>query len=929
MSLTVKGRSIIAGYLCCAIVFLFCNITYSQTKKVDVEFSVVDSKGNGISDVSISIESTSASYFGLTNKNGYFSVGVLSGSYTISYFHLSYLTVEKKVSVVKPTLINQELKLSFNQLNEVVITAQEGKGLFSKSVINRQAMEHLQPSSFADVMELLPGGLSKAPSLNSVNRVLIREFGHSNYDTSSLGVQFVMDGNVMNSNADMQLSIYAKQSVGKGGAIASGKETSSIGVDMRTIPTNDIESIEVIRGIPGVSYGDLTSGLILINRKSGATALQGRIKADGFSKSYYLGKGVSLSPTWDLNMSIDYLNAKSDPRNIYETYNRFTTSLRSTKTFNFDTAQLVWKSYVDFNFNIDKNKVDPDSGYDKVDSYENNKKLLALSNNLEYKFNSSSFIKKIKFTSSVRQGFEDIKQRIFVQYSGPIAVSIAKEQGVNEGYFPEISFISDAKTEGRPLDINSKLETTAEFMALRAIHDLEFGLDYKFAKNNGRGQIYDVLKPPSTSLTSRPRSYKDVPGYQNIAFFIGDKLNWNIQEHKVSFYAGIRASTMLGMDKSYALSDKVYVEPRFIGQWSLPRFEIANTPIGIDFTLGYGELYKQPTQNMLYPNLRYKDYQQLNFRPENPALHYVNFMTYVEDVTNRDLLAAKNIKKEIRLDLSIGKHEFFMTYFHEKMPSGFRRASQYKVLSYNRYDASGLDIGNMTSKPNIDELPFETRQTFQDLVFDTNGSSTTKSGIEFGYTTPRFKSLNTKFTLSGAYFKNIYVNSEVVQETSSKSINGQSIPYIGIYKSDNGFVYSGMNYNLIVDTYLPALGMNISGSFQGVLFRDETRQHRKDAPESYFGSDQIIHPFTETDKQDMYKQWLVRSVSLTDNFANHYNFDLRVNLKVTKKIFDAFKMSLFVNKLFTYYTPYTFNGVKVERKEVSEPYFGMELTYKF
>ena len=35
----------------------------------------------------------------------------------------------------------------------------------------------------------------------------------------------------------------------------------SYGVDMREIPTDNIEKVEVVRGIPSVKYGELTSGL--------------------------------------------------------------------------------------------------------------------------------------------------------------------------------------------------------------------------------------------------------------------------------------------------------------------------------------------------------------------------------------------------------------------------------------------------------------------------------------------------------------------------------------------------------------------------------------------------------------------------------------------------------------------------------------------
>ena len=96
-----------------------------------------------------------------------------------------------------------------NKIAEVVITAKEGKGLTSKSVIDRQSMQHLQPSSFADLIELLPGGLFRDPNLSVSNRIVLREntSGPSSYNTTSLGIQFMIDDNVWNTNSNMQTSI--------------------------------------------------------------------------------------------------------------------------------------------------------------------------------------------------------------------------------------------------------------------------------------------------------------------------------------------------------------------------------------------------------------------------------------------------------------------------------------------------------------------------------------------------------------------------------------------------------------------------------------------------------------------------------------------------------------------------------------------------
>ena len=361
----------------------------------------------------------------------------------------------------------------------------------------------------------------------------------------------------------------------------------------------------------------------------------------------------------------------------------------------------------------------------------------------------------------------------------------------------------------------------------------------------------------------------------------------------------------------------------------MPKVTLGEHVLKTDVTLGYGELYKQPTGLMLYPNKTYNDFTQLNFRPVHSAYQLVNFMTYVEDPTNYQLVAAKNTKKEIRLDLSYAKHDFYITYFDEQMPNGFRVINQYKAYSYKRYDASGIDLENLTEKPNVENLPYEERKVFNANSIRENGSSTYKKGIEFGYTSPRFKGINTRFSLSGAWFETLYTNTVPVQERPNASLAGQDFSFVGIYKSADGNKVSGMNYNFVVDTYLPTLDMNISASFQGVLFNDNTREWKEDQPMGYFGIDGVIHEYTDANRKDAYLQWLVRNVSATDNLNRHYTFDVRVNLKVSKRIYKEIKASLFVNKLYSYMSPYTFNKTKIYRKDSTTPYFGMELTYNF
>ena len=166
-------------------------------------------------------------------------------------------------------------------------------------------------------------------------------------------------------------------------------------------------------------------------------------------------------------------------------------------------------------------------------------------------------------------------------------------------------------------------------------------------------------------------------------------------------------------------------------------------------------------------------------------------------------------------------------------------------------------------------------------------------------------------------------------ERPSISLGGSSYPYYGIYKSDHGYVNENLNYNLMVDTFIPNLGLIVSASVQGSFFDYQKKDQRIPEPISYLGLDGVIQTFTEADSVDIYKQWLVRNVSNTDNVATRYTYTIRANFKVTKIIYKNLKTSMFVNRLFSYEHPYYLLGNKIERQAGNNPYFGMELNYNF
>lgn len=901
-------------FLLVAFTILFSVNIIAQSPSLQLKVVLVDSNSKAINDASIQVTGFKDSQLKVSDEKGMVTFDLKADNYTVEVFHIGYIGQQRKINLLGSQTVSMILVPTTNILEEMVITATESKGLTSTSVINRKAMEHLQPSSFADLMELLPGGQAKDPKLTTANPALLRENGASKYATGALGTQFMIDGNVVNTNANMQTSL-------------GGITTSHIGVDMRSLGTNEIESVEVIRGIPTAAYGDLTSGVIKINRKIGYTPLQARFKVDGFSKLYYVGKGIDTKTGWKLNAGIDFLDAKSEPRDVLQNYKRISTSLRSEKTLVLGGYDLLWKANFDYSGTVDNDKFDPDMGYDRTDSYKDSKQYFTLGNNFKLDFSKDALFKNVLLNTYISQGIEDIKETVFIQQSGRVAIPLSNETGESQGIFLPSSYVANYKSEGRPLNINLKLETNLGFSTLGIKHNGELGIDFRYSKNNGRGELFDPLLPPTTGTMKRPRPFNEVPASQILAAYLGDRMEYDLGKHHLQLYAGLRLSKMLGVGNEFSISDRVFAEPRVNFQWGLPDLKLGEDYLKTDITLGYGELYKQPTLSLLYPQDRYFDMVQMSYFDPQTNNSYAQFYTNRMSIENHNLIGAKNTKREIRLDLAYKKHNFYITYFNEKMSTGFRDMTDYKGFDYKRYESKDVVWDNELGRPDFAQSPYAMRSILLQYSYTENGSNTFKEGIEFGYSSPRFEGINTRITVNGAWFKTTYSNSAPISWRPSSSINGQDYLYAGIYADDNGYRKSSLVYNVIVDTYLPSLDMNISASLQGDIFRSDLNLNRIAEPYAYFGTDKVVHAFTEESAKDPMLQHLIRPVSKTDGMEKRTPFTFNANFKISKRIYKSVKASMFVNRLFTHYQPYTYNGVRVDRKDANGPYFGMEINF--
>ena len=118
-----------------------------------------------------------------------------------AYFQLLALLVYPQLSRDAP---QRKDTLRIIHLPEAWVTASENRALATSSTLNRSAIEHIQAFSLADMMQLLPGGLTPEVNLLLPQYLRLRSSYSSDY-TNSLGTGIWIDGTRISNNVNLQL----------------------------------------------------------------------------------------------------------------------------------------------------------------------------------------------------------------------------------------------------------------------------------------------------------------------------------------------------------------------------------------------------------------------------------------------------------------------------------------------------------------------------------------------------------------------------------------------------------------------------------------------------------------------------------------------------------------------------------------------------
>lgn len=883
------------------------------------------------------------SYTTIADEEGAFKItGIAPGEYELIISYTGYSKKQEHLTLEKNFFLAAGLR-SDNRLHEVIITATESSGPVASSKIDRAAMSHLQPTSFTDLLELLPGGISKDPDMGSANAISLRETGPTDangntnndpdYAIASLGALFIVDGAPINTDANLQYTPLSNTFSSTSSHSAENKRNmTNRGVDMRSLSTDDIESVEIIRGIPSAEYGNLTSGMVNIKKIRKATPLTARLKADGYSKLVSVGKGTLVPGRQELVVNIDggYLNSKTDPTNNLENYQRINVSVRLTWNRIRERWTMKWAPAFDYTGSFDNSKQDPDLNFGRIDAYKSVYNRSAFTNNMEWRFPKLDFLKLVELNSSVSLQTDRLEQTRLVSPQRYGLAPTSTEAGEHDARLIFSEYVADYLSDGKPFNTYIKLKGEWNFRPAGIRNHIKIGGQWDYTKNFGRGQVYDLSRPLSAAgdWSSRPRAYRDIPGLQNLSFFLEDHITAKLGAHTLEALAGIRTHSLPRLDKAYFLHGKIYPDPRFNAQWIFPAVRIREHDLLFTLAGGIGWTTKMPTLNYLYPDKRYNDINQLAYYDDKNPVQNSRFtvLSYIQDQTNYDLEPARNKKWEVRTDISYNGNRLSVSYFHEIMTSGFRYSNRYAPYSYKDYDESRISGSGLTGPPSLENIPYTEKKKLDYYKRAENGSRLEKQGIEFQFMSRRIRPLRTAVHVSGAWFRSVYMNSQPMYVAVSDVVDEVTVQdnYIGLYRWNDGQINHRLSSNLMLDTQIPEWGFIFTSSLQCVWYAKRKLQWKDGTPVSYLDAeDGRLHPYTEEAANDailrhlliFYHEDLFREMKIP--------VALYVNFKATKKIGKHLRLSFFVNRLLDYTPDYSSNGFIIRRNE--DPYFGMEL----
>ncbi|MBQ2918977.1 MAG: TonB-dependent receptor [Bacteroidales bacterium] len=860
-----------------------------------------------------------------TDIDGAFSfVNVEKGGWTIEVSCLGYVSMAAELKVtgdiegLKYLLYENSLAL-----DEVVVTAQKTKdGLGTSHNLGRDALNHLQLSNTTDIAALLPGGKTVNPDLTAENAFSLRE-GGSTTGNAAFGTAVEVDGVRLGNNA----------SFGEMG-----------GTDTRSVAVENIESIEVITGVPSAEYGDLNSGMVKINTRKGRTPVNVTFSVNPRTYQASVSKGIDLQEdNGVLNLSAEWARAVKKLISPYQSYTRTGITLGYTNTF-----AKVLRFEAGFTGNIGgmNTKDDPDAFTGEFQKERDN--VFRGNTSLTWMLNRS-WVTNLKFDASVNFNDNLFRYHKYESYASNQPAVHAEQVGYFLADRLPLTYFSDQVTDSKELDFAASLKYNWHKRWDDVKSFLKAGVQWKANGNVGQGEYYE--DPALAANGYRPRPYTEYPFMHNLSVYAEEHLTMPIAHTKLEITAGLRMENVFIKNSLY--NNKTTFSPRFNVKWQLTD--------ALAIRGGWGITEKLPSYYILYPKQEYRDIQTYGFS-HGSQTSYIYYTQPYTVVYNPELRWQRNSNSEFAIDAAFADWKISLVGFYNLTKGPYNFLNVYEPYSYDILQKPA-DF-TMPSDPQIivDEqtgmlyirgaqeeywTPMDvkvTDRTFAKSTKQNNGADVTRAGAELVVEFPEIRPIRTTFRFDAAYTYTKYLNEQIAayyqNGWSHTYLPNRSYQYVGLYANGgsnntvaNGKMTHNLDANLTAITHIPQARLIITcrlemsllrrsrniSQYQGADYAYTVNESDNKAtggniydgnsytairPVSYMDLDGNVHPFTDAEAADpAFANLILKSANAYTFARDGYGAYMSANLSITKEIGDHVSLSFFANN-FTNSRPY-------------------------
>ena len=823
LSTTLAQHVIVAG-----------RITDDDTHK-PIAFATILMKENG--------------YWAITGDDGSFSMkNIPVGKATLTIQCLGYATRQLTLDIVKDIpRLRITLKQETLKLDEVTVTAQRKNNESTTSyIIDRTALDNQQIVSVSDLSTLLPGGKTVNATLMNDNRMALRS-GSQEGGNASFGTAIEVDGIRIDNNA------------------AAGE---TAGASTRAISSSNIESVEIVTGIPSVEYGDLSNGVVKVNTRKGKSPFIVEGKMNQHTKQIALNKGFDLGHNKGvLNASIEHAKSFSNIASPHTAYQRNILSLHYMNIFMRESAPLTLNVGVTGNIGGYHAEADPDNELDDYSKVRDN----ALRANFELNW----LLNKRWITNlSLRGAFSTSDRTSESSAHTNSATTLAYIHAMNEGYFIATNYDSNPDapvilgptgywnvkqySASKPMNWSLRLKGDWTRRFGKVMSRLMLGAEYTGSRNNGRGTYYDDLR---YAPTWREFRHDDQPTLNNIALYAEEKVTIKTSKlSRMELTAGLRDDITMISGSDYGTVNSL--SPRFNGRYIFWQNRRKHTITDLVLHAGWGKSVKLPSFQILYPTPSYYDTEV--FRSQSTADNTTLSAWYCRPskaIYNPDLKWQYTNQTDIGIEMNIKGTRISLSAFHHRTYNAYMASNVYTPFSYNYTPVASLENVSIPSADRIYTIDqegiitisdatgtmspirldvdqngnklYNTRRFYQTNTRYINASPIDRYGLEWIVDFKQIKALNTSLRLDGNYYyyKSADETLFASMNNSNTKMTGTQEPYqyIGWYRGTNsagaavtsvanGAISKALNLNTTITTHIPKIRLIVALRLEATLY---------------------------------------------------------------------------------------------------------------